>query len=664
MTTTQLIALDLVTATATVACWLAAGVLAAGTLASGAPTDAAADAARRRRARHALALIASGILALLAQAAVVVLLSTRGWWFVQEKVVFALPVTLVATVAAALLAGPALVRIARGRSASGSRASVTTAVVSACAASVAGLAARQLVGYPLTLGAAATLLLLTTLATWLSYVILAGLGRRLLVGVAGLTALVVGASVGSAWLGDVAAPGSLAAAHAAHAGEAAAATTPAGSVVSVADLRTPAEASPTGDVKRFALTAQQQVVTLEGVGTVNAWSYGSVPGPEVRVTEGDLVEVTLANRDIGAGVTIHWHGYDVPNGEDGVAGVTQNAVLPGESFTYRFTADDPGTYWYHTHQASAEGVQRGLYGTLVVLPRGGIAEAVDLALPVHALGGALLMGDATTEQRRAVAAGARVRIRLINTDQVPRRFRVTGTAFEVAAVDGRDLNRPTAIEDRALRLPAGGRLDVTLSMPNSPVRVTTDASPRAGLTLSPGAAARSDTAIEPHDGPDLDLLGYGTPEAAAMPEGSGTVLASMVLDRLPRFRHGLPSVAYTVDGAVFPHIDSIEVTEGDVVRLTVANRGWETHPMHVHGHHVLVLSRNGVPASGSPLWLDTFDVQPGEVWEVAFLADNPGIWMDHCHNLDHAAEGMMMALRYRGVTTSFEQGGAHSNRSE
>ena len=86
--------------------------------------------------------------------------------------------------------------------------------------------------------------------------------------------------------------------------------------------------------------------------------------------------------------------------------------------------------------------------------------------------------------------------------------------------------------------------------------------------------------------------------------------------------------------------------------------------MHIHGHHVLVLSRNGVAASGAPLWLDTFDVQPGEVWVVALVADNPGVWMDHCHNLEHAAEGMMMALQYSGVTTPFDQGGDHGNHSE
>ena len=69
-------------------------------------------------------------------------------------------------------------------------------------------------------------------------------------------------------------------------------------------------------------------------------------------------------------MTLHWHGYDVACGEDGAPGVTQEVVAPGEEFVYRFRADQVGTYWYHTHQASHRGVRRGLYGTLVVTPRG------------------------------------------------------------------------------------------------------------------------------------------------------------------------------------------------------------------------------------------------------------------------------------------------------
>ena len=86
--------------------------------------------------------------------------------------------------------------------------------------------------------------------------------------------------------------------------------------------------------------------------------------------------------------------------------------------------------------------------------------------------------------------------------------------------------------------------------------------------------------------------------------------------------------------------------------------------MHLHGHHAVVLSRDGVAATGSPWWVDTLEVGNGERYEIAFVADNPGIWMDHCHNLPHAAEGLVAHLAYNGVREPFvvgrEVGDAHN----
>lgn len=650
MTGFQLLAIDLAVAVVTSGSWLAASAIA-GRLLSGPSSP--------RRARLVLGLAIAGVLGVAGQAVLGVRLATHDWSFAQEKLLFALPLAAVAALLAVAVAGPPLVAAARGRR-SVLRPIVPTMLVGAAAAGVAGILARMLVGYPLGVVPAASLLALTVLATWLAYAQFARVGRRLVSGIAALTALVLLASVGLNWFGSVAVPGALASTHAhgppAHASSPASAA-PTG--VSVEELRTPEDAP--GAVRRFEFTAQQQQVTLASGADVSAWTYGSVPGPEIRVIQGDLVEVELRNRDIDAGVTIHWHGYDVPNGEDGVAGVTQDALLPGESFTYRFVADEPGTYWYHTHQVSSDGVKRGLFGTLVVVPTDGIAESLDITVPLHTLGGSVILRESDRAEALDVPAGKSVRLRLVNTDQSPHRFRLHGVAFTVAAADGRDLDRPTPVTGKALRVPAGGRLDVSFEVPDSGVLLTTDASSRASLTVSPGgkAVARSDSTVG-----DLDLLDYGASGAVASVTGHDHVEAKMVLDRDPRFLHGLPAYGYTVNGEVYPHIPSIEVDEGDVVRLTVANRGWETHPMHVHGHHVLVVSRDGIRSTGSPLWLDTFDVQPGEVWVVEFTADNPGIWMDHCHNLEHAAEGMMMALAYRDVTSPFEEGGIHGNRAE
>jgi FtsP/CotA-like multicopper oxidase with cupredoxin domain len=127
---------------------------------------------------------------------------------------------------------------------------------------------------------------------------------------------------------------------------------------------------------------------------------------------------------------------------------------------------------------------------------------------------------------------------------------------------------------------------------------------------------------------------------------------------------GRPGLFWTVNGRMYPDIPMFQVRERDVVRVAVVNDSAEGHPMHLHGHHVVVLSRNGVGASGSPWWTDSLEVAAGERYELGFVADNPGIWMDHCHNLDHAVEGLLVHLAYEGVTTPFLIRGPAGNQPE
>lgn len=123
-------------------------------------------------------------------------------------------------------------------------------------------------------------------------------------------------------------------------------------------------------VRSFHLTAAKTTLELNNGKTTEAWTYeGASPGPELRVQEGDRVVVQLDNKDIDKGVSIHWHGVVLPCSQDGVPGVTQDAVWPGKSFTYEFVARHPGTYWYHSHQQSSEQATKGLIGRLIVEPR-------------------------------------------------------------------------------------------------------------------------------------------------------------------------------------------------------------------------------------------------------------------------------------------------------
>ncbi|WP_201386435.1 multicopper oxidase family protein [Ktedonobacter sp. SOSP1-85] len=438
--------------------------------------------------------------------------------------------------------------------------------------------------------------------------------------------------------------------------------------VSVTDLVGPQSGEPN---ERFTLVAQEAQMRLRSGATVNAWTFnGQLPGPELRVHQGDLVEVKLINRLSRAGVTLHWHGLDVPNGEDGVAGVTQNAVQPGESFTYRFVVKNhAGTYWYHSHQDSLEAVGKGLFGPLIVLPPRDSFAGKDIPILAHSWltkerGSQEAFGITDTMQRLTVQPGTPVRLRLINTDSLPVSFVLSGTPFKVIAIDGTDLNAPTDLTRQRLLVAAGGRYDIQFTMPGTAVSLdwTNKKSSKVRFLLSQDATASAPALA---DGPVFNPATYGSRQKT--PFGLSSHFDkefTLILDDMIGFYDGKMESLWPINGKVFPNTPMLMVHEGDLVKVSFVNRSWMDHPMHLHGHHMLVLSYNGRPVTGSPWWVDTLNVAPGESYDVAFRADNPGIWMDHCHNLDHAAAGMILHLGYEGVSSPFEVGHDTINQPE
>ncbi|WP_209860526.1 multicopper oxidase family protein [Paenibacillus shirakamiensis] len=151
--------------------------------------------------------------------------------------------------------------------------------------------------------------------------------------------------------------------------------------ISVTTLTTPDSKRNT---KTFDIQTQVKNINLGHGKQVEAWTFsGTSPGPEIRVKQGDRVVVHLKN-DLPVALTIHWHGLDVPAAMDGVAGITQNAVKPGETYTYTFNADQVGTYWYHSHQMSAEQTERGLFGAIVIEPNTPIVQyEKDYTVAIH-----------------------------------------------------------------------------------------------------------------------------------------------------------------------------------------------------------------------------------------------------------------------------------------
>jgi FtsP/CotA-like multicopper oxidase with cupredoxin domain len=414
-----------------------------------------------------------------------------------------------------------------------------------------------------------------------------------------------------------------------------------GGGIGVASLTGPTTGTPAVAV---TLTARRE----NGGYTLNHVS----PGPEIRARKGQLIQVTLVNENVPDGVTLHWHGVDVPNAEDGVAGITQDAVPPGRDHVYRFVAQDPGTFWYHSHQVSHEQVRLGLFGAIVVTGDAVPAD-VDQVVAVHTYQGRRTINGARGVSSHAVTATSRVRARVINTDAGPIRVWVSGAPYRIVAIDGRDVHGPTDSSDKSVVVTAGGRVDLQFT---GAARV--DVGAGTALAFGPVAAARPEPAAT------VDPLSYGSPAPLGFDPARATRTFDYRIGRRLGFLDGRPGMWWTINGHLFPDVPMFMVATGDIVRMTIANTSGEVHPMHLHGHHAVVLSRDGVAATGSPWWFDSLDVGDDETYEIAFVADNPGIWVDHCHNLQHAVDGLLAHVAYTDVSTPYRVGGKAGNSPE
>lgn len=407
----------------------------------------------------------------------------------------------------------------------------------------------------------------------------------------------------------------------------------------------------------------------------SVWAYNAqVPGPVLRVRQGDRLRVQVDNR-LDEPTTVHWHGIRLPNAMDGVPVLTQPPIAPGERFTYEFALPDAGTFFYHPHQRSHEQVARGLAGALIVEEREPIAVdrdelwvlgdwRLDRDASIRGGFGAFMdashggrVGNTVTVNGRvretfAVRSGERIRLRLINAAGA-RIFALEfrGHAPTVIALDGQPVE-PHAPEGGVVVLAPAQRADVVIDMlgaPGSRHLVHDGFYRRLGYRLldiaygdAPPLRTRAlDTPIRLPANPlaEPDLAQAQRHEIVF----SGGMMGNM--SGLPRGK------AWALNGnsagcgegaAAFDPLFIFRRGSSHVLHL-VNDTAWH-HPMHWHGHSFRVLSRNGRPNARRE-WLDTVLLAPNERAEIAFVADNPGDWMFHCHVLDHAASGMAVCLR-------------------
>ncbi|MDI4649645.1 multicopper oxidase family protein [Cohnella hashimotonis] len=421
--------------------------------------------------------------------------------------------------------------------------------------------------------------------------------------------------------------------------------------VSCVSLTAPDSSAP---IRKFDLTAARTTLKLDNGKAVEAWTFnGSSPGPELRVKEGDRVVVTLHNKDIEDGVTIHWHGIEVPCSQDGIAGVTQDTVPPGGEFTYTFIAPAPGTYWYHSHQMSSIQVGKGLLGAMIVEPKEGSESDTttsETTALYQQLGSSMLVNGSTQGLAVPGRPGDIVRLRLINSGNETMEFHVDGAPFRVVAMDGHDLHEPGQLADTMVPIGAGQRYDLLIQVPaTGKVVVGSPSAKSLPITIGSGS--------EPHHsegGQPFSFVDYGTPSP-------NDPIPQVQPDRHFDLELGQTLFVKSINGKAFGEIPPMIVKEGDHVSITVSNVGGGDHPFHVHGHVFRVLSKNRVALRGSPVYLDTLLTKKGETYELYLEADNPGLWMVHCHNLKHASMGMSMMLNYEGITTPYRVGTQSGN---
>ena len=444
------------------------------------------------------------------------------------------------------------------------------------------------------------------------------------------------------------------------------------------------------DVREIKLNASITTVNVGTGKSFKAWTYnGQLPGPEIRVKEGEKIRAVLKNY-LPEGTTIHWHGLPVPNKMDGVPHITQSPVQPGQSFLYEFKATPPGTYIYHTHFSYQ--LDQGLYGPLIIEPKkeersydreytlmlegwatvdGGGPEASRMGrispgmgmmggmmgmmrgqprprdplreplYDAYGINGKVFGASASFKVRK----GDKVRLRIINaSSSTIYTFRVAGHPLTITHTDGRPI---VPFEVDVLRIGQSERYDVELYA-NNPGRWhiynLRDGSGVSGWPLGTLLYEGVESKIYNNDNlnrlrlNDYNLL-EGVEEVYSNPVGRVDKIFRMTLSG------GMMGSPYwTINGKVYPNTDNIDIQENERIRFEYFNMSMMPHPMHLHGHFFDVVGSGR--STGIRIKKDTLLIPPHMgSGAIEFVASNPGTWFHHCHNLYHMEGGMANLIK-------------------
>lgn len=443
----------------------------------------------------------------------------------------------------------------------------------------------------------------------------------------------------------------------------------------------------TGRVVTASLTPQPATVDLGGT-LARTLAYGTgIPGPLIRANVGDELAVTLANR-LDHATSVHWHGIALRNDMDGAEPATPN-VEAGKDFTYRFSLPHSGTYWAHPHTGLdadyglylpvivddpaepggydaewivvlddwTDGVGKtpkqlyddlrgpgkhnmgdmpgvpGMPGVAASGPLGG--DAGDISYPYYLINGRIAAAPTSLSAK----PGQRIRIRFINSgSDTAFRVALAGHTMTVTHTDGYPV-QPTQVD--ALLIGMAERYDVVVTagdgvFPLVALAEGKNAVARALLSTAAGSPPEAD-----YRPPELDRrLGTVDRFTATPAVDLGSAKPDTTLS--VELTGSMMNYDWSIDGKPFPDARPLTIRAGQRAALTFTNTTQMWHPMHLHGHTFQVVKSDGTPGARK----DTVAVLPGQKLSVNLIADNPGIWMLHCHNTYHQEAGMMTSLNY------------------
>jgi FtsP/CotA-like multicopper oxidase with cupredoxin domain len=428
----------------------------------------------------------------------------------------------------------------------------------------------------------------------------------------------------------------------------------------------PVDINPDPYILEFELEAKITDIEIEEGFTTPVWTYGgSLPGPLIKAKVGDKVIVHFKN-SLPESTSIHWHGLRVPNGMDGVPGVTQPPIEPGEEFRYEFTVNDAGTYWYHPHINSTNQVGWGMYGGFVVEDPSDLKEfGDDLVLLISDISidfdGSFLPENNGGGFSRLF--GREGRVLLVNGKVLPRLKVRKGKQQRWRVIN--------AARSRYVRMSLRDHYLTRIGGDNG-LAAYSEVVPR--IIITPGE--RSDFVFTPSNDPGVErIMRWG-----AVNRGFGTtdfrppvnMLVIETVDEAPVIPAEIPSQLRSIEsvditnaveqslemtielggedevtmgfnGIPYWSMSPLEARVGETHVWTLINNSDFNHPFHLHGYFFQVLDESRVPE-----WKDTVDVPVGTELKIAIkFEDRPGMWMYHCHILDHAEVGMMGQLLVR-----------------